>query len=48
LNQWRTNGSTFDIAKMQETQAKSPGFAGIRQPRQQIGDHLVLAFSFGP
>ena len=33
---------TFDVPQMQETQAKSPCLARVCQPRQQIGDHLVL------
>jgi hypothetical protein len=32
---------------MQETQAKPPSFAGIGQPREQIGDHLVLVLELG-
>jgi len=32
----------FDVTQMQETQAKTPGLAGIGQPDQQIGDLLVL------
>jgi hypothetical protein len=28
----------FDVAQVQETQAKPPGFAGIGEPSQQNGD----------
>ena len=35
-------GVTFDVPQMQETQAKSPCLTRVCQPRQQIGNHLVL------
>ena len=38
----------FHVAQMQETQAEPPGFAGIRQTGQQIGDLFVLGTQLRP
>lgn len=33
---------SLDVPQVQETQAETPGLVDIRQPDQQIGNHLVL------